>query len=84
MNAAQFCAEYGIELKNGAISFRKPVVDNFIIKYTNLSPNDFSDRMRKRLKILVMVDLHTDGYSKYSNRYDLPEEKIELPLSIFS
>ncbi len=34
MNAAQFCAEYGKELRSGRVSFRPTVIDNFIKIYT--------------------------------------------------
>lgn len=83
MNAEQFCAEYGHECRNGRISFTKRVVDRFIRIYTTHSPAEFTDKMRERLKVMVMIDLHTNGYSKYGNRTDLPAEQIELPQEIF-
>lgn len=84
MNAEQFCAEYGHELKSGKISFSKKVVDKFISTYTYLSPEDFSNEMRERLKTFVMIDLCVKGYSKMNpDTKDMLAEKIELPQSIF-
>lgn len=80
MNAAQFCAEYAIEGKTGRIYFSSSTVNKFIRIYTNLSPDDFTTEMKKRLKIGVMIDLHNEGIGKYYNAAkDLPPDKIELP-----
>lgn len=35
MNAAQFCGEYGKELKSGRITFSKAHVDKFINQFTH-------------------------------------------------
>lgn len=79
MNAACFCAEYGHELKNGRVSFSKQVVNKFIERYTYFKPEDFTDDMRERLKVSLMIDLHQTGYSKYSIFDDEDDfEKIEL------
>lgn len=86
MNAEQFCAEYAHETKRGAISFSKRIVDKFIKTYTHLDPNDFTDKMRERLKISVMINLYNDGInmkSHFNNSIDQPIEKIELPEFIF-
>ncbi|WP_407522618.1 hypothetical protein PDL71_15315 [Lacibacter sp. MH-610] len=85
MNAEQFCAEYGYETKSGRVSFSKKTVDKFIKTYTDLLPEDFTESMRERLKIGVMIDLYSAGCSKhYIDAYkDFPVEKIDLPEFIF-
>lgn len=84
MNATQFCGEYGKELRSGRISFTPKVIDRFIETYTYLSVEDFSKEARKRLVMMVMIDLYSKGIScAFSERRDLPVEKIEIPMIVF-
>ena len=68
-----------------AVEFHLPkkIIDKFITTYTYLEPKDFTDEMRKRLVMSVMIDLHASGYNCINRPIELPAEKIELPKFIF-